>query len=59
MVIRASFDFRDFLLQSFPETFSVPKRFVKHMMIVADIESGNADAIEDAVIGAWELQSGK
>ena len=59
VVIRASFDFRDFLLQSFPETFSVPQRFAKHMMIVADIENGNADAIEDAVIGAWELQSGK
>ena len=59
VVIRASFDFRDFLLQSFPKTFSVPQRFAKHMMIVADIESGNADAIEDAVIGAWELQSGK
>jgi hypothetical protein len=59
VVIRASFDFRDLLLQSFPETFSVPKRFAKHMMIVADLEHGNADAIEDAVIGAWELQSGK
>ena len=59
VVIRASFDFRDFLLQSFPETFSVPKRFAKHMMIVADVENGNADAIEDSVIGAWELQSGK
>jgi hypothetical protein len=35
VVIRASFDVRDFLLQSFPETFSVPKRFAKHMMIVA------------------------
>ena len=59
VVVRASFDFRDFLLQSFPETFSVPKRFAEHMMIVADLETGNADAIEDAVIGAWELQSGK
>jgi hypothetical protein len=59
VVIRASFDFRDFLLQSFPETFSIPKPFAKHMMIVADIENGDADAIEDAVIGAWELQSGK
>ena len=59
VVVRASFDFRDFLLQSFPETFSVPKRFAEHMMVVADLESGNADAIEDAVIGAWELQSGK
>jgi hypothetical protein len=29
------------------------------MMIVADLENGNADAIEDAVIGAWELQSGR
>jgi hypothetical protein len=58
VVIRASFEFRDFLLHSFPETFSVPKRFAKHMMVVADLERGNADAIEDAVIAAWELQSG-
>jgi hypothetical protein len=58
VVIRASFGFRDLLLQSFPETFSVPKRLAKHMMIVADLENGNADAVEDAVIGAWELQSG-
>jgi hypothetical protein len=59
VVVRASFDFRDFLLQSFPETFSVPKRFAKHMMVVADLENGNPDVIEDAVIAAWELQSGK
>lgn len=59
VVIRASFEFRDFLLFSFPETFSVPKRFAKHMMVVADLEHGNADAVEDAVIGAWELQSGR
>ena len=59
VVIRATFDFRDFLLQSFPGTFSVPSRFAKHMMIVADLEHGNADVIEDAVIAAWELQSGK
>ena len=54
-----SFEFRDFLLYSFPETFSVPRRFAKHMMVVADLEHGNADAVEDAVIAAWELQSGK
>lgn len=59
VVIRASFDSRDFLLRSFPETFSVPRRYAKHMMIVADLRSGNADAIEDAVIGAWELQSSR
>jgi hypothetical protein len=59
IVIRASFDFRDLLLHSFPDTFSVRDRFAKHMMIVADLENGNADAIDDAVIGAWELQSRK
>ena len=58
VVIRASFDFRDFLLHTFPDTFSVPDRFAKHMMVVADLENGNSDAIEDAVIAAWELQSG-
>ena len=58
IVIRSSFDSRDFLVRSFPETFSVPGRFAKHMMIVADL-NGNADAIEDAVIGAWEMQSGR
>lgn len=57
VVIRASFDFRDLMLQSFPATFSVPPRFAKHMMIVADLENGNGDAVEDAVIAAWELQS--
>lgn len=59
VVIRAAFDFRNLLLHSFPETFSAPGRFAQHMMIVADLEHGNADAIEDAVIGAWELQSGR
>jgi hypothetical protein len=59
IVIRVQFDLRDWLLQSFPETFSAPRRFAKHMMVVADLEDGNADAVEDAVINAWELQSGK
>lgn len=59
VVIRASFDFKDLMLQTFPDTFSAPGRFAEHMMIVADLENGNADAIEDAVIAAWELQSGK
>jgi hypothetical protein len=58
VVIRATFETRDFLVRSFPDTFSVPPRFAKHMMVVADV-TGNADAIEDAVIGAWEMQSGK
>jgi hypothetical protein len=29
------------------------------MMVVADPEHGNADAVEDALIAAGELQSGK
>jgi hypothetical protein len=59
VVIRASFEFRAFLLESFPETFSVSGRFAKHMMVVADLEDGNAEGIEDALIEAWQLQSGR
>jgi hypothetical protein len=40
VVIRASFEFRDFLLQSFPETFSVPTRIANHKMIVATSRTG-------------------
>ena len=58
IVIRASFETRDFLVQSFPDTFPVPARFAKHMIVVAGVD-GNADAIEDAIIGAWEMQSGR
>src|SRR5689334_23979432 len=46
LVIRADFDYRDSLLRQFPGTFSVPARFTKHMMIVADIARGEAGAIE-------------
>ena len=56
VVIRANFDYRDVLLRQFPETFSVPARFTKHMMVVADLAGGDADAIEDALQAAWQLQ---
>ena len=56
LVIRAEFDYRDTLLRQHPATFSVPPRYVKHMMVVADIEAGDADAIEDAIEAAWQLQ---
>jgi hypothetical protein len=56
LVIRADFDYRDSLLRQFPRTFSVPARFTRHMMIVADIARGEADAIEDALEAAWQLQ---
>lgn len=57
IVIRAPFELRDALIRQFPATFSVPARFAKHMMIVADLDGGDAGAIEDALIAAWELQS--
>ena len=56
LVIRTEFDYRDSLLRQFPGTFSVPARFTKHMMIVADIARGEAGAIEDALEAAWQLQ---
>jgi hypothetical protein len=56
VVIRANFDYRDVLLRQFPETFSVPARFTKHMMVVADLAGGDAGAIEDALQAAWQLQ---
>jgi hypothetical protein len=56
LVIRADFDYRDAILRQFPETFSVPNRYVKHMMVVADLAGGDAGAIADAIEAAWELQ---
>ena len=37
LVIRAHFDYRDSILRQFPETFSVPTLYIKHMMVVADL----------------------
>ena len=56
LVIRTDFDARDSLLRQFPRTFSVPARYVKHMMVVADLAGGDAGAIEDAIEAAWQLQ---
>ncbi len=56
VVIRAGFASRDALLWQFPATFSVPARYVKHMMVVADFASGEARPIEDALEAAWQLQ---
>lgn len=56
LVIRAEFGFREALVKEHPGTFSVPRRFEKHMMIVADVAKGDASAIEDAVAAAWALQ---
>ena len=56
LVIRADFDYRDSILRQFPGTFSVPARYLKHMMVVADLAAGDAGAIEDALEAAWQLQ---
>jgi hypothetical protein len=56
IVIRADFDYRDLIVRQHPATFSVPTRWAKHMMVVADLASGDAGAIEDALEKAWELQ---
>jgi hypothetical protein len=56
LVIRADFDYRDSIMRQFPGTFSVPARFIKHMMVVADLARGDAGAIEDAIDAAWQLQ---
>ncbi len=56
LVIRADFEYRDFIVRQFPGTFSVPVRYVKHMMVVADLAEGDAGAIEDALEAAWQLQ---
>lgn len=56
VVIRAEFGYRDSVLRQFPETFSVPAQYRKHMMVVADLASGYPGAIEDAIEAAWQLQ---
>jgi hypothetical protein len=59
LVIRTRFEARDALVARFPGTFDVPPRFARHMMVVADlaVEGGDDQAILDAVVAAWELQS--
>jgi len=56
LVIRADFEYRDSVLRQFPATFSVPDRWARHMMMVADLAHGDAGAIEDALFAAWDLQ---
>jgi hypothetical protein len=55
LVIRADFEYRASIVRQFPDTFSVPVRYRKHMMVVAD-RDGDAGAIEDALEAAWRLQ---
>lgn len=56
VVVRVPFDVRDALLHQHPDVFSVPPRFARHMMVVADLVAGDDGAVEDALISAWRLQ---
>lgn len=56
VVIRADFEYRDSILRLFPATFSVPTRYVKHMMVVANLATCDPGAVEDAIEAAWQLQ---
>ena len=58
VVIRADFTPRHELLSLHPGTFHVPARYERHMMVVADLGSGDDGAIEDALMAAWALQAG-
>lgn len=56
VVVRVPFDARDALIHQHPAVFSVPTRFSKHMMVVADLDAGDQGAVEDAVESAWRGQ---
>ncbi len=57
VVVRAAFDVRDLLIRQHPQVFSVPARFAKHMMVVADLSAGDDGALEDALDSAWRMQT--
>jgi hypothetical protein len=57
VAVRVPFEVRDMLLRQRSAVFSVPSRFTKHMMVVADLAAGDDGALEDAVGSAWRLQS--
>ena len=56
VAVRVPFDVRDALLHQHSDVFSVPTRFAKHMMVVADLDAEGAGAVEDAVESAWRYQ---
>ena len=57
VVVRVPFDVRDVLLRQHPAVFSVPSRFARHMMVVADLDAGDEAAVEEALESAYRLQS--
>jgi hypothetical protein len=54
-VIRADFDYREDVMRIFPATFTLPARFTRRRMVVADFARGDAGGIADASVAAWTL----
>ena len=57
IVIRTGFGDRKALLLEYPQTFSITPQFLRHMMIVADLDSGDEEAIAGALAAARDLQA--
>jgi hypothetical protein len=53
VVVRIDLDLRAELVRRHPATFSVPTRWARHMMVVADLAAGDDGAVEDAVAAAY------
>jgi hypothetical protein len=49
-----SFELREQMLRLYPETLTVPPRYARHIMVVADL-GGDKGAIEDVVVAARKL----
>jgi hypothetical protein len=56
VVIRAGFEARERLLADHPDTFGVPPRFESHMMVVAELERADPEAVRRAISESVELQ---
>lgn len=56
VVIRTDFDARDVLVAAKPHVFTVPDHLSRHMVVVADLLTGQPEDIEAAVRAAHELQ---
>lgn len=56
LVIRSDFPAREKLLTAHPTTLSVPPRFERHRMVVADLRDGDPDVIRSTPDAAHALQ---
>jgi hypothetical protein len=56
VVIRSGFEARERLVADHPDTFGVPPRFERHLMVVVELESADPAAVARAIGEAVELQ---